>query len=86
MIRPGQWYELRVEGSAGTKSGIVNRATEGIAIGENGRLISIKAVSIRPMRFETEQQALDYLVNVKLSGEYDFEAVLCGYAVDKGED
>ena len=76
MIKPGQWYELRVDGSAGTQAGNAKGATEGIAIGENGRLISI--ASGHPKKFESKQQAMDYLSKVMLSGDYQFEAVLCG--------
>jgi hypothetical protein len=76
MIKLGQWYELRVDGSAGTQAGNAKGAIEGIAIGENGRLISI--ASGHPKMFESKQQAMDYLSKVMLSGDYQFEAVLCG--------
>ena len=76
MIKPGQWYELRVDGSAGTQSGDAKGATEVIAIGENGRLISITLG--HPKKFESLQQAMDYLSKVRLTGDYGFEAVLCG--------
>ncbi|MDP2239007.1 MAG: hypothetical protein Q8K18_02430 [Burkholderiales bacterium] len=76
MIKAGQWYELRVEGSAGTQSGDATGATEVIAIGENGRLISITLG--HPKKFESKQQAMDYLNQVLLTGDYRFEAVLCG--------
>ena len=76
MIEPGQWYELRLDGSAGTRSGDAIGATEAIAIGENGRLISIALG--HPKKFESKQQALDYLSKVMLTGDYQLEAVLCG--------
>ncbi len=76
MIKPGQWYELRVDGSAGTRSGDAIGATEVIAIGENGRLISIALG--HPKKFESKQQAMDYLSKVMLTGDYQLEAVLCG--------
>jgi hypothetical protein len=52
--------------------------TEGIAIGENGRLIPI--ASGHPKKFKSKQRAMDYLSKVILSGDYQFEAVLCGVA------
>jgi hypothetical protein len=72
----GGWYELRVTGSAGTKAGIAASIHEGIAIGENGRLCPLTSGSAR--RFESSEQALEYLGKVKVSGDYQFEAVLCG--------
>ena len=72
----GEWYELRVTGSAGTKAGIATETHEGIAVGENGRLCSITSGGAR--RFESQQQAIDYLGKIKVSGDYQFEAVLCG--------
>jgi hypothetical protein len=67
-----QWYELRVVGSAGTSSEI---AGEGIAIGENGRLCSV--VSGHAMKFESRQQALDFLARTTIPGIYNFEPVQC---------
>jgi hypothetical protein len=72
----GEWYELRVAGSAGTTAGIAAGAHAGIAVGENGRLCSLSSGGAR--RFESKQQALDYLGKIKVSGDYQFEAVLCG--------
>ncbi len=69
------WYELRVVGSAGTGAGIAVGAREGIAVGENGRLCALSSGSAR--RFESRQQALDYLGKIKVSGDYQFEAVRC---------
>lgn len=70
-----QWYELRVSGSAGTSAGVAAGAQEGIAVGENGRLCSL--TSGGPRRFESKQQAIEYLGKIKVSGDYQFEAVLC---------
>jgi len=70
------WYELRVTGSAGTSAGIAAGAHEGIAVGENGRLCSLTSGGVR--RFESREEALDYLGKLKVSGDYKFEAVLCG--------
>lgn len=70
-----QWYELRVAGSAGTGAGLAEGAREGIAVGENGRLCSLTSGGAR--RFESKQQAVDYLGKIKVSGDYQFEAVLC---------
>ena len=72
----GEWYELRVAGSAGTSAGISAGIHEGIAVGENGRLCALSSGGAR--RFESKQQALDYLGKIKVSGDYQFEAVLCG--------
>ena len=72
----GGWYELRVTGSAGTSAGVAAGTHEGIAVGENGRLCSLTSGGAR--RFESRQQALDYLGKIKVSGDYQFEAVLCG--------
>jgi hypothetical protein len=73
------WYELRVAGSAGTVAGLAAGAREGIAVGEGGRLCSLASGGAR--RFGSEQQALDYLSKIKVSGEYQFEAVRCGLKV-----
>ena len=75
----GGWYELRVTGSAGTSAGMVAGTDEGIAVGENGRLCALSSGGAR--RFESQQQALDYLGKIKVSGDYQFEAVLCGARV-----
>ena len=73
----GEWYELRVTGSAGTAAGVTSGTREGIAVGENGRLCSLTSGSAR--RFESREQALDYLGKIKVSGDYQFEAVVvCG--------
>jgi hypothetical protein len=70
-----QWYELRVAGSAGTDAGAAAGAREGIAVGENGRLCSLASGGAR--RFDSKQQAVDYLGKIKVSGDYQFEPVLC---------
>ncbi len=72
----GEWFELRVVGSAGTGAGISTGIHEGIAVGENGRLCSLSSGGARG--FESKKQALDYLGKIKVSGDYQFEAVLCG--------
>jgi len=74
-----KWYELRVVGSAGTGAGIAAGASEGIAVGENGRLCALSSGGAR--QFESKQQALDYLGKIKVSGDYQFEAVRCGATV-----
>lgn len=71
-----KWYELRMAGSAGTGSGVAAGASEGIAVGENGRLCSLASGGAR--RFESQQQAVEYLGKIKVSGDYQFEPVLCG--------
>ena len=72
----GEWYELRVAGSAGTQEGAASGIKEGIAVGEDGRICSLS--SGRARKFESRQQALDYLGKIKVSGDYQFEAVRCG--------
>ena len=70
------WYELRVTGSDGTSAGVASGTHEGIAVGENGRLCSLTSGGAR--RFESKERALEYLGKIKISGDYQFEAVLCG--------
>jgi hypothetical protein len=70
-----KWYELRMTGSAGTGAGVAAGALEGIAVGENGRLCSLASGGAR--RFESQQQAVEYLGKIKVSGDYQFEPVLC---------
>ena len=74
-----KWYELRVLGSAGTSAGIAAGASEGIVVGENGRLCALSSGGAR--RFQSKQQALDYFGKIKVSGDYQFEAVRCGARV-----
>jgi hypothetical protein len=69
------WYELRVAGSAGTAGGMTSGAYDGIAVGENGRLCSLASGGAR--RFESQEQATDYLGKIKVSGDYQFETVFC---------
>ncbi|MBI3042510.1 MAG: hypothetical protein HYY78_06760 [Betaproteobacteria bacterium] len=73
----GEWYELRVVGSVGTAAG--STAGVGIAVGENGRLCSLTLGCAR--RFESKQQAMDFLSTIRVSGDYQFQAVLCGSRV-----
>jgi hypothetical protein len=75
----GEWFELRVTGSAGTTGGAGAGANEGIAVGENGRLCSLSSGGAR--RFDSAPQALDYLGKIKVSGDYEFEVVACGAKV-----
>jgi hypothetical protein len=74
-MSPDIWYELRVEGSAGTRDGIVRVATEGIAIAQSGRLCSI--ASGQTKRFNSEQEATHYLLYMTIPGNYRFEVVKC---------
>jgi hypothetical protein len=75
-MKTGEWYELRVTGSAGTAAGIASGADGGIAVGENGRLCSVSSGGAR--RFDSPREALDYLGKIKVSGDYQFEPVKCG--------
>jgi len=70
-----EWYELRVAGSAGTTAGNSAGSLEGIAVGENGRLCSVSSGCAR--RFDSRQQAMDYLGKIRVSGDYRIEAVMC---------
>ncbi|MEK6591613.1 MAG: hypothetical protein AABZ67_00890 [Pseudomonadota bacterium] len=70
-----EWYELRVEGSAGTIAGITGGTTEGIAIADSGRLCSV--ASGHAKRFRSEQEAITHLLNMTIPGNYRFEVVKC---------
>jgi hypothetical protein len=70
-----QWYELRVEGSAGTSAGNSQGATDGIAIARSGRLCSLTSGEAR--KFESRQLASAYLGTAALPGNYRFEIVPC---------
>lgn len=74
-MSPDIWYELRVEGSAGTIAGITKGASEGIAIADSGRLCSV--ASGQAKRFGSEQEAIAYLLNMTIPGNYRFEIVKC---------
>jgi hypothetical protein len=74
-MSPDIWYELRVAGSAGTRDGIAKGTAEGIAISESGRLCSI--ASGQAKRFASEQDAMSYLLNMTIPGNYRFEVVNC---------
>lgn len=75
-MNPDYWYELRVAGSAGTRVGIEFDAKDGKAIGEGGRICSI--LSGQAKRFDTEQEALNYLAHSSVAQIYRIEVVLCG--------
>ncbi len=72
-----QWYELRVAGSPGTATGGAG-IREGIAISQSGRLCTVS--SGHAMRFETEQDAFDFLIRQTTPGRYRFEVVHCNAA------
>ena len=78
MMGPGQWYELRVAGSAGTRASNTKGTNEGIAIADSGRLCSLALG--HAMKFESEEQAREYLGKTTIPGNYGFEIVLCGAA------
>ena len=71
----GQWYELRVAGSAGTSAGAGSGIAEGIAMAENGRLCAVSSGDAR--KFESKQEAIEFLQRTTVPGIYDFEPVLC---------
>lgn len=66
-----QWYELRVVGSAGTKAADMDH---GLALDGQGRLCAISTGKAK--RFSTEAEANDFLANLTLPRNYNFEAVL----------
>jgi hypothetical protein len=71
-----QWYELRIEGSAGTPTAPIEGATrEGLAVSDQGRLCTLSSESA--MRFESEQEAKNYLFQLPISQFYRFVVVLC---------
>lgn len=70
-----QWYELRVAGSAGTRAGATTGLREGIALAENGRLCAVSSGSAR--KFETEQEAVEFLGKTSIPGMFDLVPVLC---------
>lgn len=71
-----QWFELRVTGSVGTSAGISAGTGEGIAVADNGRLCSVASGCAR--RFDSAQQALDYLGKIRVTGDYQLEVVPIG--------
>jgi hypothetical protein len=75
LVTLAEWYELRVAGSAGTAEGIAAGALAGIAVGEGGRLCALTSGTAR--KFESQEQAIEYLGKIKVTGVYQFEAVLC---------
>ena len=76
-----EWYELRVEGSAGTPTGVAQCATEGIAMDDNGRLCAL--ASERAKRFKGEREAIEFLFQTTISRGYPFAVVRCGATMKK---
>ena len=74
-----QWYELRVVGSAGTSAGSAG-VKEGIALSGNGRLCAVSSGSAK--RFDSAEEALEFLGKTTIPGVYSLEAVLCGGQLD----
>ncbi len=74
-MQPGQWYELRVKGSIGTREGTVKGASDGVAIGDDGHVCSTASPHVK--HFESEQAANDYLGRCTIPGKSQFEIVLC---------
>lgn len=70
-----QWYELRVQGSIGTREGTARGATEGVVIGDDGHVCSVACGCA--MQFESQQAAMDYLGRCRIPGRSQFEIVLC---------
>jgi len=78
----GEWYELRVDGSAGTSAGAASGIKEGIAIAENGRLCAISSGHAK--KFDSEPQAVEFLGKTSIPGIYNFEPVRCSAPVRPG--
>lgn len=70
-----EWYEVRVAGSAGTTLGIEAGMSDGKAVGELGRLVSIQSGHAR--RFATLAEAMDFLLNTSIVQIYSMEIVRC---------
>lgn len=70
-----QWYELRVQGSIGTREGTARGATEGVVIGEDGHICSVACGCA--MHFESQQAAMDYLGRCRIPSKDQFEIVPC---------
>lgn len=68
-----QWYELRVLGSAGTSA--ASDIHEGIALSETGRLCPVSSGLAK--KFDSDQEAIDFLSKTTVPGLYPFEPVLC---------
>lgn len=81
-MRLSRWYELRIAGCVGTRAANGGGIKEGIAIGESGRLCSV--LSGQAKKFETREQAFDFLAQTTLPRLYNFEPVLC-QATDPGQ-
>ena len=70
-----RWYEIRVDGSIGTSAGVERGATDGIAMGDGGRLCSV--ASGQALRFKSEQEATDYLMQTTVRRNLPFIVVAC---------
>ena len=70
-----QWYELRVVGSAGTSAGSATGVKEGIALSDNGRLCAVSSGHAK--KFDSQQEAVEFLGRTTVPGIYAFEAVQC---------
>jgi hypothetical protein len=70
-----EWYELRVAGSAGTALGIEAGMSDGKAVGDLGRLVSVQSGHAR--RFATLAEAMDFLLNTSIGQIYQMEIVRC---------
>jgi len=74
-MQPSQWYELRVQGSIGTREGTVRGVREGVAISDDGHVCSTASPYVK--HFASEQAAMDYLGRCTVPGKSQFEIVLC---------
>lgn len=74
-MQSAQWYELRVQGSVGTREGAQRGTHEGIAIADDGYVCSLGSPHVK--HFESEQAALEYLKRCTIPGKHQFEIVLC---------
>lgn len=70
-----EWYEVRVAGSAGTTLGTEAGMTDGKAVGDLGRLVSVHSGHAR--RFATLAEGMDFLLNTSIGQIYQMEVVRC---------
>jgi hypothetical protein len=65
-----QWYELRLAAPRGESGG-----QQSVALAGNGRLCSVASGNAR--KFDSAQEAIDFLAQTTITQLYEFEAVLC---------
>ena len=66
-----QWYELRLA----VPPGVSSEDQQRVALSGNGRLCSVNSGSAK--KFDTVQDAIDFLAQTTITQLYNFEPVLC---------